>query len=100
FGPAALAGEPFDPLTDARRRDWVGFADELAALKQAKWLRDHAGDDRIVYRASTIVGLGEAAAAGIGLALLPCFVGAATPGLVRLAPANPQLEASLWFLTH
>lgn len=100
FGPAALANEPFDPLTDARHRNWVGFADELAGLKQAKWLRDHVGDDRIVYRASTVVGLGEAAAAGIGLALLPCFVGGGTPGLVRLAPVDPQLEASLWLLTH
>jgi DNA-binding transcriptional LysR family regulator len=100
FGPATLAGQPFDPLADARRHDWVGFADELAGLKQAKWLRDHAGEDRIVYRASTLLGLAEAAAAEIGLVLLPCFVGAATPELVRLAPPDPQLEASLWLLTH
>src|SRR5262249_36547043 len=73
FGPATLAGKTFDPLADARRHDWVGFADELAGLKQAKWLRDHAGEERIVYRASTLLGLAEAAAAEIGLALLPCF---------------------------
>jgi len=100
FGTARSAGEPFDPQVDARRRDWVGFADELTGLKQARWLRDHAGEDRVVYRVSSVLGIAEAAAAGIGVALLPCFIGAATAGLTRLSVPDPQLEAGLWLLTH
>ena len=56
--------------------------------------------DRIVYKASTVLGLAEAAAAGIGLVLLPCFIGSSTPGLVQLATPDPELEAGLWLLTH
>lgn len=100
FGPAQLAGKPFDPLVDARTHDWVGLGDALSGLKPAKWLRDHVGEERIVYRINTVLGLAEAAAAGIGLALLPCFMGAATPGLARLAPPLPELETGLWLLTH
>jgi DNA-binding transcriptional LysR family regulator len=100
FGPLRLAQEAFDLLHDVRRRDWVGFADELGGLKQAKWLRDRAGMDRIVYKASTVLGMAEASAAGIGLVLLPCFIGSATPGLVQLTAPDPELEAGLWLLTH
>jgi DNA-binding transcriptional LysR family regulator len=100
FGPAEFTGETLDPLADARRFEWIGFGDELSALKPAKWLKDHAGEERIVYRANTVLGAAQAAAAGIGLALLPCFVGAGTSGLSRLGPPDPQLEAGLWLLTH
>ncbi len=100
FGPARLAGEPFDPLVDARKHDWLGLGDNLSGLRPAKWLREHVGEDRVVYRVNTVLGLAEAAASGIGLALLPCFIGSATPGLARLAPPEPTLEAGLWLLTH
>jgi len=100
FGRAELAKEPFDPIIDARLHEWVGLGDNLAGLKPAKWLKDHVGDDRVVYRVNTVLGLAEAAASGMGLALLPCFIGAATPGLIRLSAPDRELEAGLWLLTH
>ncbi len=100
FAPEALAPQDFDPAVDARRYDWVGLGDNLMALKPAKWLAGHAGPERVVYRVNTVLGLAEAAAAGLGLALLPCFIGAATPGLMRLSAPDPALETGLWLLTH
>jgi DNA-binding transcriptional LysR family regulator len=96
------AGEnaAFDPQTDARNVDWIGFGDNLTNLKAAKWLKDHAAPGRIVYKINTVLGLAEAAAAGIGLALLPCFIGSATPGLTRLSPPVPELANGIWLLTH
>ena len=95
----ALEGGAFDPA-DLRRHDWVGFSDNLTSLRASKWLRERAGEDRVVYKVNSVLGLAEAAAAGIGLALLPCFIGAATPGLSRLAGPLPDMEASLWLVTH
>ena len=100
FGRLELTDEPFDAIIDARLHEWVGLGDNLAGLKPAKWLKDHVGEDRIVYRVNTVLGLAEAAASGMGLALLPCFIGAATPGLTRLSPPDRELEAGLWLLTH
>jgi DNA-binding transcriptional LysR family regulator len=37
---------------------------------------------------------------GVGLALLPCYVGAAVAGLAQLSPPLPELERELWLLTH
>ena len=100
FGSSSDAPETFDPDTDARNAMWVGFAENLANLKAAKWLKEHAAPERIVYRINTVLGLAEAASAGIGLALLPCFIGAATPGLTRLTPPLPDLANGIWLLTH
>lgn len=85
---------------DLRRHDWVGFSDNLAAIKPAKWLRERVGEEKLVYRINTVLGLAEAAAAGIGLAVLPCFIAAVTPGLVRLTGPQQEMDSGLWLLTH
>jgi len=100
FAAPKQAPKAFDPDTGARDADWIGFGDNLTNLKAAKWLKEHAAPERIVYRINTVLGLAEAAASGIGLALLPCFIGAATPGLARLTPALPGFTDALWLLTH
>ena len=98
FAQAGKAPESFD-IADARNADWIGFGDNLANLKAAKWLTERAAP-RIVYKINTVLGLAEAAAAGIGLALLPCFIGSATPGLTRLTPPIAELANGIWLLTH
>jgi len=100
FGASGKAPEAFDAESDARSADWVGFGDNLANLKAARWLKDHAAPGRVVYRINTVLGLAEAAAAGMGLALLPCFIGSATPGLTRLTGPLPDLANGIWLLTH
>jgi DNA-binding transcriptional LysR family regulator len=100
FCASANAPESFEAASDARGADWIGYGDNLANLKAAKWLKDHAAPGRIVYRINTVLGLAEAAAAGIGYALLPCFIGAATPGLTRLTAPVAELANGIWLLTH
>jgi DNA-binding transcriptional LysR family regulator len=100
FGPKALAGKPFDLATDATRHDWIAFSDTTVVGKVMKWLKANVDEKRIVYRTNTMVGLPQAAAGGIGLALLPCYVGTAIAGLTQLSPPLPELEGELWLLTH
>ena len=66
----------------------------------AKWVGDHVPPERIVYRVNSIVGLAEAVAAGIGLAMLPFFVGTALEGVKQLSPGMPDVGGDLWLLTH
>jgi len=56
--------------------------------------------ERVVYRINTVLGLAEAAAAGVGLVLLPCFIGSANPALARLTPPQPDFADGIWLLTH
>src|SRR2546423_11090432 len=92
FAPSDKA-RAFDPGSDGRDVDWIGFGDNLANLKAAKWLKAHAAPGRIVYRINTVLGLAEATAAGIGFGLLPCFIGSSRPRPARI-PA--PLDAPAW----
>jgi DNA-binding transcriptional LysR family regulator len=100
FGPRSMAGAAFDVARDAGGHEWVGLVDHASVARMTKWLRDHVGDDRIAFRANTMIGMAEAVAAGMGLGLLPCFIAGTSPGLTRLTGTLPELEGQLWLLTH
>jgi DNA-binding transcriptional LysR family regulator len=100
FGPPELKGKPFDPECDVPRHSWIGFSDNIAIGRAAKWLKDRGGERQIVYRVNTMLGFAEAVTRGVGLALLPCFIGEKVPGLVRLCAPLPDLTGELWLLTH
>jgi DNA-binding transcriptional LysR family regulator len=100
YAPASLADEKRNADLATRNYDWVGFGDNLASIKPAKWLKQHVDPQRIVYKVNTVLGLAEAVSAGIGVALLPCFIAAITPGIDRLSPPDSELESGLWLLTH
>jgi DNA-binding transcriptional LysR family regulator len=89
---------------DAKRTDqynWIGVSDHSSMARATKWMRDHAGGEvKLVYKANTLLSLAEIAAGGVGLVLLPCFIGATIPRLQRLTPPLPELEGEFWLVTH
>ena len=101
YGAAAgFPGQgPFDQAA-LLERHWVALGDDLAPLQAARFVRERIPPERIAYKVNTVLGLAEAIEAGIGIGHLPCFVAAARPALVRLAPPEPAFAADLWLLTH
>lgn len=86
---------------DLHRHDWVGLDDALASTVIGRWLRQHIRADRTVLTVDALPALRDAASAGLGLALLPCYVGDSDPGLRRVAVALPdEPRSALWLLTH
>ena len=100
FGSKARQELPFDLRSDVRKSDWIAFSDHNAVSRATKWLKEHGGETRIVYKVNSLLGLAEAVVGGIGLALLPCFIGDSTPGLARLCPPIADIEGELWLLAH
>ena len=96
--PAFAAGMAGRPLESAHR--WLGLDDSLSHIEPHKWLREHVDPQRLVFRASSFLALLEAARAGMGVALLPCYMGDGEPGLERLAPPIEELGTDLWLLVH
>jgi DNA-binding transcriptional LysR family regulator len=67
----------------------------------ADWLNRMVPDDAFVYRTNSLVNQFIAAKAGIGLALLPCYLGDEDRDLARALPdAVPDLVGELWIVTH
>lgn len=86
---------------DLSAHDWIGLDDTLAQTVVGRWMRDHARSVRLACTVDALPTLCDAALAGLGLALLPCYAGDVVPGLRRVtldAPAAPR--SALWLLTH
>lgn len=81
--------------------EFIGWGAEVGGIAAADWLGDRVAPDRIVYRASSLINQLTAARLGIGLVLLPCYLGDREPSLVRAVPAPiAELTRELWIVTH
>lgn len=89
----ALYGRPGATAGEA---GWVAPGDNLAALPSAAL----APGPRVAARLDSVLALAGAVEAGLGIGHLPCFLGDARPGLVRLSPPDPAQASDLWLLTH
>ena len=76
---------PID-LLDLGGHRLVAFGTELSAMPAARWLQEHAGRAAVVLRTNEMATMLEAAAAGAGLALLPCMLADVDSRLVRVTP--------------
>ena len=67
----------------------------------ARWMSKNLRAANFACRVDTLPALRDAALAGLGLAVLPCYVGDQVAGLRRLAPrVLPEVRSALWLLTH
>lgn len=81
--------------------DWLGVDDSLGSTVLARWLRATVPPERIALKVDSLLVMRDAAAAGLGRAALPCYLGDADSRLRRLAPELlPVPELGLWLLTH
>ncbi len=98
YAPRGLATGGLDrPPADL---PWVGFDPALACSGPGRWLASHVDERRIRLRANTLLGAAQAVRAGIGAAVLPCFVGSALPELERIGTPLASLAQPLWLLVH
>lgn len=83
-----LRRRPVDRLDDAdiglAGHDLVAFDAALAATPGARWLEARATGATVVLRSREMTDMLTAIAGGLGLGLLPCFLGDGDPALERL----------------
>lgn len=79
----------------------IGWGSDVSGIKAADWLADTLAPSKWVYRTNSLVNQLAAAREGIGLAVLPCYLGDPEPGLVRaMAAPIAELSRELWIVTH
>lgn len=86
---------------DVLAHEWIGLDDALAGTVIARWMHENLHGAPVSCRVDALAALREAALAGLGLALLPCYVGDVATGLRRFT-ARPLAapRSALWLLTH
>lgn len=94
-------GGPFGGADGLGTHDLVGWEETAGGIMAADWLDRNVSPESFIYRTNSLVNQSVAARAGIGLALLPCYLGDGEPGLVRaLAEPIEELAGELWIVTH
>jgi DNA-binding transcriptional LysR family regulator len=84
---------------DFERDPFVGPDDSLASTPHERWIRELAPRRRVVFRTNSTASVVAAARAGVGIGLIPRFVGEAEPTLVRLDGPTPA-HHEMWLLVH
>ena len=86
----------------APRETWrfIGFDAPLDHVTSQRWLRMLAGGRELAFRASDLFSQAQAARAGLGVVVLPRFVGDGDPGLVELAVEPPPPTQDFWLLVY
>ncbi len=98
YGARAPTVKSLDEIT---RLPLIGWGEETSGIKAADWLKRATPAASVVYRTSSLVNQCLAARAGIGVALLPCYLGDSEHGLERaLAEPVAELATELWMVTH
>lgn len=85
---------------DLRRHRFVGWDEGTGGVQAAEWLERVVPASAIAFRSNRLVVQMSAVAEGIGLALLPCYLGDREPRIVRAMPPIGELERELWLVTH
>ena len=94
-----LYGAPGLPEGPAPRR-WIGFDDSLPGLAQKRWLEAEMAGAEPAIRSNDMATMAQAARAGLGLALLPHFLGAADPALCAYPAHQPAFSRPLYLILH
>jgi DNA-binding transcriptional LysR family regulator len=85
------------PLTE---RTFCMIEGTAAWLVPAVWKSKEEVEGRTVFQCRASRAVQNAAAEGLGLAFLPCYVGDGDPRLSRVSDAIASLDMHLWVLTH
>lgn len=81
--------------------EWVGLDDTLATTAIARWMSRNVPNAQVAVRVDALPALRDAACAGIGVVLLPCYLGDQEPRLRRVRVADGlEARSALWLLTH
>lgn len=78
---------------------WIALDDSLSAIPAARWLAAHVAEEEIVLRVNSMWAAAQAAAAGLGRALLPEYLHRSFD-LDRQGDFIGALESEVWLLIH
>ena len=96
--PTYLAGSAPDTPTCWTNHRVIHFEETLRGTPGQRWLNEHTQGAIVAMRGNSMPSCAEAAAAGLGIACLPCLYGDRNPRLLSLGP--PVTNGDVWLAAH
>lgn len=91
-------GRPRPP--DFTGHDFIGFDEAFQPAEETRWLAQHAKGVHTPFKSNSVRTMLSASLAGMGLALLPCYVAEGFASLVRVLPPSKVVMRELWLVLH
>lgn len=88
------------PMEKLLAAPWAGLDESFDHTIMNRWLYETIRPERVAWRTNSTPALAAAAAAGVGLALLPCCVADLRADLRRAGPVFENENSGVWLLTH
>ncbi|MGI9372582.1 MAG: LysR family transcriptional regulator [Hyphomicrobiales bacterium] len=88
-----------NPSNQHRDHSWLGVSQMLIRAPVGAWQRS-ALNDNVVFRADSFLTLAAAAETGMGLTMLPAFIGDQSAMLQRAEQFTDSLENDIWVAAH
>jgi DNA-binding transcriptional LysR family regulator len=79
---------------------WIVLDESHSQNLSLKWLAQWIDIKQAGLSLNSFGGIAQACMDGLGLAVLPCFIGSTAPQLQRLSAPLPEAASELWLLTH
>lgn len=99
--PAYLdARPPIRTRADMQGQRFVGYIGDLLYAPELDYMSAPDVDIRVSLQSSNLIAQLQATLAGAGLCVLPDFIAAREPSLVKVLPDAVRLERSLWLVVH
>ncbi|HXP96020.1 MAG TPA: LysR substrate-binding domain-containing protein, partial [Telmatospirillum sp.] len=97
---ALYAAVGYAEQTDPRNWEFIAHDDIPQELPQQRWLEDAMSGRPVIFRANDVASLAAAARAGMGVALLPHFLGDGDKALSRLPDTGAMPCRDIWMVVH
>ena len=95
----ARRGRP-ECVQDLAHHAVIGFKGQLAESSTVRWLLAHATSATMVAHSDSLLGALSAVKSGVGLAILPAYLGNVEDDIVQVLDAPPDLAQPLTMLVH
>lgn len=79
---------------------WVTPDASFSQQDSVAWLKSQGHFERASVRCDSIEHVALLASAGVGMAVLPCYLGDCNPGLMRASAPIAEFASTLWLLWH
>ncbi|MCA0401736.1 MAG: LysR family transcriptional regulator [Proteobacteria bacterium] len=105
YASTAVIAETNVPVDDLQRivrppARWIGFSDSINMTAGGRWVAANVHPDCINVRVNAVNALADAVQAGLGISVLPCFIGDQLPDVKPIPVIQPASDTGLWVLTH
>lgn len=97
---ALYAAESYAHICRSSDWEFIAYDEEFDHTPQQQWLRKMAGNRPIVCEVSDITSQYAAVRAGVGIAVLPCFLAEPDGQLVRLHVDVEPFSREIWLVVH